>query len=718
MRRSRHPGLVFTTACSLLVSATPGCHLRETNAFKTSCGDDCYATIATQVEYPEVTPCTAISEDGWAALEPLTISNATNLQYWDLSLQEAVQIALSQSRVMRDLGGAVLRTPQQVETQLDPAVVETDPRFGVDAALSAFDAQLSASVFGEKNDRAINNQFFGGGTRLLDQDLMVTQAQIAKRSVTGSRFAFRHYIDYDSNNAPGNIFASAWNTNFETEVRQPLLQGAGTTFNRIAGASEIPGLYTGVLIARANTDVELSDFEIAVRDLVSNLENAYWDLYFAYRDLDAKVAARDSALETWRRINALNQSGRRGGESEKEAQAREQFYRFQEDVQNALSGRLIDGTSVNNGSSGGTFRGTGGVQVAERRLRMLMGLPPSDGRFIRTSDEPVTAPVHFDWAEISRESLVRRVELRRQRFVTRRYELELIASRNYLLPRLDAVGRYRWRGFGDDLLHSDSTGRPRFDNAFMNLTSGDFQEWQLGLELNVPFGYRREFAAVRNAELMLSRARAVLQEQEHLVLHDSAGAVAEFERAMVVAQTTANRLDAAQTQLAAVRAAYDADKAPLDLLLEAQRLQADAESRNFRALAEYAIAIKNVHYSKGTLLDYDGVMLSESGWPTKAYADAAERETNRGAPKPLNYTSASAPLVGRGAYDQQPLDEELIPLGEPIVEGAIQTASPPGEGAAAAETLNPAAVPTQPIPLGLPAAEGAVAPTPATSPTQ
>jgi hypothetical protein len=71
--------------------------------------------------------------------------------------------------------------------------------------------------------------------------------------------------------------------------------------------------------------------------------------------------------------------------------------------------------------------------------------------------------------------------------------------------------------------------------------------------------------------------------------------------------------------LAAVQAAYDGDKAPLDLLLESQRLLADAERRHYRSLAEYAVAIKNVHYSKGTLLDYDGVVLSESAWPEKAY---------------------------------------------------------------------------------------------------
>jgi outer membrane protein TolC len=687
---SRQPRFVLPLIGWLVLAE--GCRLHEQTAFK-SCGDECYTALATEVEYPVVQPCSTF-DDQWAAVQPLTLTSPGEQNYWNVTLEETVQIALAESKVIRDLGGAVLRTPANVETHWDPAAVETDPRFGIDAALSAFDAQLTTSVFGEKNDRALNNEFFGGGTRILVQDTAVVQAQIAKRSAIGSQFALRHYIDYDSNNAPSNLFSSAYNTNVEAEMRHPLLQGSGTTFNRIAGPNGVPGLYNGVLIARVNTDVELADFEIAVRDLVSNVENAYWDLYFAYRDLDARIAARDSSLETWRRIHALFKAGRRGGEAEKEAQAREQFYRFQEDVENALSGRLVGGTSVNNGSSGGTFRATGGVQVAERRLRMLIGLPPSDGRLMRPADEPITAPIHFDWSEITRESLVRRVELRRQRWVTRRYELEHIASKNYLLPRLDAVGRYRWRGFGDDLLDPDS-GQPQFDNAYADLTSGDFQEWQLGLELTVPLGYRQGATAVRNAELQLCRSRAILKEQEHLVLHDAAAAVAEFDRAAVIAQTTARRLDAARSQSSAVQAAYDADKAPLDLMLEAQRRLADAETRHFQSLAEYAIAIKNVHYAKGTLLDYDGVMLSESGWPAKAYGDAAERDALRGRPKPLNYASAREPIVSRGPYDQHLLDGasassvELME-GEPV-EGELIEETP--EALPATPTIPPARTP-------------------------
>lgn len=629
-----------------------GCRTQDGGGdFQACVSEDCYRTLATEIEYPQVKQCTA-TEENWASVEPLTLSSTTDPEYWDASLEEVVRLSLAHSEVMRDYGGVLLRSPTSVQTYWDPAVQETDPRFGVEAALSAFDAQYSASVFGEKNDRALNNEFFGGGTRLLQQDLAIFQSQLTKRAVTGSEFTFRHNVDYDANNAPGNRFPSAWNVNLETEFRHPLLQGNGMLFNRIAGPSTTPGVYNGVLIARVNTDVELAEFELAVRDLVSNVENAYWDLYFAYRDLDAKIAARDSALDTWRRIHALYKTGRRGGEAEKEAQAREQFFRFQEEVQNALSGRLIEGTRTGTGASGGgIFRANSGVYGAERQLRRLMGLPPSDGRLIRPADEPISAPVQFDWSEMTRVSVQRRVELRRQRFETRRFELEWIASKNFLLPRLDTVGRYRWRGFGHDLI--DSAGhQPRFDNAYQDLTSGDFQEWQLGFELSVPIGYRRAYAATRNAELLLCRARAILREQEHLVLHELAGSVAEMQRAYVVSQTTFNRLDAARQQLEAVSAAFDADKAPLDLLLDSQRRLADAQSRHYRSLAEYAIAVKNVHFSKGTLLDYDGVYLSEGAWPNPAYCDADQLERRRGQPIALNYASACAPLVSHGPYRQ------------------------------------------------------------------
>ena len=679
---------------SLLLASTMllpgGCMGGNKSAFKACVPEGAYEKVASEVEYPTESSCTESNADeSLAAPAPWTLKTEGTPEYWDMTLEEAIHLTLANSKVLRDLGGAVVRAPATTRTTMDPAAVETDPRTGIEAALSEFDAQFLTSVFWEKNHRALNNEFFGGGTRILFQDAGVFQTAITKKAVTGTQFTVRHNVDYDGNNAPGNLFSSAWNANVEAEIRQPLMQGAGVEFNRIAGPQNVPGIYTGVVLARLNADVALSDFEISVRDLVSNVENAYWDLYYGYRVLDARVKARDAALDTWRKIHALYEVNRRGGEAEKEAQARSQYFAFQQDVQNALSGEPYEESRNWNGLPSGAFRSTAGVLLAERRLRLLMGITPSDGKLIRPKDEPIAAKVDFDWNQVTCEATTRRAELRRQKFQIRRRELELIASKNNLLPRLDAVGRYRWRGFGDDLFPDSPVPAPpngQFDNAYENLTSGRFQEWQLGFELNMPIGFREAHVAERNAELLLARERAILRDQQREIVHEAADAVSEMDRAYAVLQTSYNRLAANRDQLGAVSAAYDNDKVPLDLFLDAQRRVAEAETDYHLNRSRYSLAAKNVHFVKGTLLEYDGVFLAEGPWPNKAYQDAAERDARRGQPRPLNYASSRAPIVSQGAFDQR--------QGEECVPGSVESATP---AAPTHDTLPPPSD-VQPIP--------------------
>ncbi len=609
-----------------LALAAAGCSVPRWMSHAGRASADPYIQAATAIEYPDLD--LPIDQSAISSAPPVTILGDALPATREITLEESVHIALANSKVMRDIGGVLLRSPLATRTTYDPAAVETDPRFGVEAALSEFDASFAANLFYEHNDRALNNQFFGGGTRLLRQRTAPFQAQISKKNATGSEFFIRHLVNYDWNNAPGNVPplpGNIWEVMFEAEFRQPLLQGAGADFNRIAGNSRVPGVYNGVLIARTNTDISLADFELSVRDFLSDVENAYWDLYFAYRDLDAKVAARNAALETWRRIQALAERERVGGEADKEAQAREQYYRFQEEVELALTGRLNDATRTYNGSGGGTFRPIGGVHVAERRLRFLIGLPINDGGLLRPIDEPVQAPIDFNWDLSIAEAITKRAELRRQKWLIKRRELELIAARNFLKPDFDLVGLYRWRGLGRTLLDPDSDNSTPFDNAWDTLVGGDFQEWMLGGELTFPFGNRRAHAGVRNAEVLLARDRALLKEQEQRIVHDLSNAKADVERAQVVLQTVYNRLEAAREQLAALQTAFEADKAPLNLVLEAQRRLAAAESRYYEALVDHAIAVKNMHFEKGSLLEYAGVHLAEGPWPEKAFEDAAER---------------------------------------------------------------------------------------------
>ena len=373
----------------------------------------------------------------------------------------------------------------------------------------------------------------------------------------------------------------------------------------------MPGLYNGVVLARVNTEIEMAEFEIALRDLLSNVENAYWDLYFAYRDLQVKIQARNDALYVLNYVKT--QRDRAGLGAGREAEAEEQYWRFQQEVDNALNGRLIDGTRASNGSTGGTVRGVPGVYVAERRLRLLVGLPTTDGRLIRPVDEPITAEVVMDWRQLLNESLARREELRRQRRVVQRFEYELIATRNLLKPQLDLVGLYRWRGFGDDLLAYGSN--PQFDNAFQDLASGDFQEWQVGMEFSLPIGFRRAHNAVRHYEIQIAQQRAILKEQEQQIVHDLSNALAEKDRAYLALQTTFNRRRAAILQVEALRARFDSGRATVDEILDAQRRLAEAESAHYLARVEYTVAIKNIQVEKGSLFDYNAIALVDGVHP-------------------------------------------------------------------------------------------------------
>lgn len=569
-----------------------------------------YIQAATAIETPELDCPT--SEESHSAIRPVSLSTEIPSEFRDMGLQEAVQLALANSKVFRDLGGVVLDSPSSARTTMDTAILESDPRFGPQAALSAFDATFAASLFYENNDRALNNQFFGGGTRMLRQDAVVYQAQISKRTPYGAEFTLRNNIDYDKNNAPGNLFPAAWDFNIEAEYRQSLLRGRGTDFGRVVGTSQVPGVYNGVLIARTNTDISIAEFEISVRDFVNDVEEAYWDLYFAYRDLDSKITARDTALEIWRRVQALASQGRVGGEKDKEAEAREQYYRFQEEVENTLTGR-----------AGGDMENGRGLYVAERRLRYLIGLPATEAALLRPADEPTRAQVLFDWDLSLEESLAKRAELRRQKWMIKRRELELVGSRNFLLPELDVVALHRWRGFGRNFARYGE--QTPFSDSLSNFASGDFQESQVGVELAFPIGNRQAHAAVRNAEFLLARERALLEEQQERVVHDLSNAFAEVERAYQVLQTVFNRREAARERLLALQVAFEQDQAQLNLVLDAQRRYADAESHYYNTLIEYNDSIRVLHREKGSLLEYCGIHLSEGAWPNEAYADGIDR---------------------------------------------------------------------------------------------
>ena len=165
----------------------------------------------------------------------------------------------------------------------------------------------------------------------------------------------------------------------------------------------------------------------------------------------------------------------------------------------------------------------------------------------------------------------------------------------------------------------------------------------------MPIGFRQAHVAARNAELLLARERAILRDQQREVVHEAADAIAEMDRAYAVLQTSYNRLAANRDQLGAVQAAYDNDKAPLDLFLDAQRRVADAETDYHLNRSRYSLAIEERALREGHAAGVRRRVPGRRAVAGEAYHDAAKREARAAGRVPLNYASSRAPIVGAGS---------------------------------------------------------------------
>lgn len=620
-----------------------------------------YIDAATELAYPDV-KYTPLDETAMAHA-PLTLTRPEFETFWDLTLQEALNVSLHNSKVIRTAGSvrspgvpdALIAQPQAVGTIYDPAVIESDPNLGVEAALAAFDAQFASSLFWNTTDRPQNrvtgmalpgDDDFVFFPTVLTRNAATFTAEISKRSATGTQFFFRNITEYDRSNAGGGFQAvpSFYTTQFETEVRQPLLRGNGTRVNRVP-----------ILLARIRTDVTLAEFEANVRNLVQDVENAYWDLHCAYRILDTAKAGRDATLVAWRVFYFQAAGGVVARQVE--AQARQQYYSFRAQTETALND----------------------LYNAETNLRWLMGLTASDGRLIRPVDEPTTARVEFDWHLASSEALVRSPELRRIKWFIKQRELEQITARNRLLPDLNAVALYRWVGVGDDLINSDRNGlnfpMPG-STAFDVLTEGQFEEARVGFDFAFPIGFRREYAQVRNAQLNLAREHARLEDAELNVSNALAQALRNMDAQYNFAQSYYNAFIAGSDEVESLLALFRAGSATPDVALQAIQRRANSENLFYRALCDYNKSIAFVHFRKNSLLEYNGVFLAEGPWPAKAYFDAEGHARRRAASFYLDYGRTEPGPVSVGPAPRGVIGAEAPPG---FIPSPAEAGSPPGE---------------------------------------
>lgn len=619
---------------SLLLVSTIGCRTAQEVTYFGDAELQHYRDKMLAVEYPNVDQATP--QEVAYSQKPRTIREPSQDEIWEMTLMQAVHTAVQNNKMIRTRTNSpqLLQNPQTTPSIYDPALGETGYLFGnrgVEAALADFDTQLNmATTWG--NNATIQNSF---GTFQNNSDTGAFTSSLTKALATGGSFQVNHNWNYLSTNSPFVPVSSSYNGTLQAVFTQPLWAGAGVEYNRIAGPpraglGSITGVSQGVSIARINCDIDVADFELAVTQMVKDVEDLYWELYLAYRQYDAEVANRESVHRSWVEVKAKMDAGARGGSAADEAQARENYFDSQARVETSLSN----------------------IFVAENQFRKLLGLSVNDGKIIRPADDPMEAEFVVPWETSVLDALTRRAELRRQKWQIKSLELQYRAAENVANPQLNLVSSYQVNGFGSNLLSYQDTPN---SSMYTSMGNTNLTGWTAGLQFSMPLGLRTVRMQLHNIEMQLIKARAGLAAQEQDISHDLAESVQRIDAAYKVAQTQLDRKIAAVKRVEATMALYEVGArdeqnqgVTLDLVLRAQASNAAAEIAYFTSLINYNKAITEFHWRRGMLLEVDGIHLQEGEWDERAKEDALKRAWERSYGKPAEYLDTQPEEFGSG----------------------------------------------------------------------
>jgi outer membrane protein TolC len=657
-----------------------------------------------------------------------------------LTLREAFAIALENGSVS-DLNGSTIsglvndnlpafttgagfnaQTDRVKALALNPAIAGAN----LEASLSRFDAVFASEVkwlTADSLTQGLSN-FTNGNTGQF-------YSGIIKPNTYGGVMSVNFINNYRqlSQNPPGAIsplYESRLDIGFEQPLWQnagadinqvlsrfPTFNGAGLGRNSISGAignsgaaavnsrqntGNILGVGTeGILISRVRVEQQRAEFERRIHNLLINVEAAYWKLFQAYGRLYSFEEVLRIAHKSWMTSEAKFIAGNIGPATYYPILG--QYHEFQGERRQSL----------------------GAVIEAERNLRGLMGLPVEDGTRLVPIDSPTLAPYQPNWEASVQMALMQKPELAIARENLRASQFAFVSQRNFLKPDLRFYGRYSPVGFGTRLdgngVMTDGAGIVRPSNALDSLAAAQFNEWDLGLQMTMPLGFRLEHAAVRSARLSLHQSYILLQDSETRVaraMSGDYGKIVEWWRLMEARK--AERKSYADAVEARFREFAVGKNTVADFLLEAQRRLATAQVKEYEAIAEYNIALARFEWRKGNILKHNNVVIAEGALPECAEQRAVEHERERAKAiilrqRPANETPGlyvgkmqGAPNGFASPYVGSEMSPNYLPNGMNMPAGMAPATMPAGSGAVVVEPANglPAfrSVPSDSLPGG------------------
>ena len=488
---------------------------------------------------------------------PTVTESRVDTAVWQLSLDEAIRVALANSEVIRVLGGvAAVSSGRSI---YDTAIAGT----AVEEEQARFDP--SAQVTNRWN-RVENPTFDPLAMDRARTDNYGFNLGLSKTTVTGGTLDFGVNANQQRFQPGASTLNPLSDSSLDLRFTQPLLQGGGVGVNRAP-----------IVLARNNTERSYFQLKDGVQGLVSSVIAAYWSLVSARTD----VWATERQLEQAQFAYDLTEA------------------KFDTNIANA--GDLAQTRVSLENFRSSLLASHQSALERESALRSILGLDPYDGQLLMPVTPPDTSRHQLDWRAMIELAEQHRPDLIELKLIIEADEQRLLLARNQSYPSVDAVALYRWNGLHGEMPSGvDLHSRP-----------GQFTDWTFGIDFSVPLGLRRERAQLRRQELIIARDWANLEQRLQTAVHilgQSYRNLAHLYRQYEIAK---NRRTAARTNLSLQMESYRTGKTAFINVLLAINDWGNSISSEAQSLTQYNMELANLERETGTILETHGIRFYE-----------------------------------------------------------------------------------------------------------
>jgi HAE1 family hydrophobic/amphiphilic exporter-1 len=490
-----------------------------------------------------------------------------------LTLNEAIRRALENNNDI-EVARADVRLAEQalfaLEGIFDP-VFTYSPEYNtsvrpVTTTIAGADTSGTVSTTDFINDASVNKQFGKGG----------------------GNFTYFFNNVRETTSATNSFLNPFYSAAQGVQFTQPLWRNRSIDRNR-----------QQIRIQRKRLEQSDADFRLRTIAVISQVQNAYWDLVFALRNEQNQVANVNLARENFRRTEASVAAG---------ASAPLQRAEIETELSTRESSLLIANQQV-------TF--------AENTLKNLLlkdPLSPDWSKPIVPTDQPTFDETPVNLEASLKDARENRPEVRRLRLEQDVNDVNLQFYRNQTKPRVDLVGTFQTNGLAGTPAPGVSI-RPEFNGGYFqtlrNLVGFSTRQIVVGATIQLPFKNKAAKANLAFAQIQREQLAAQTRSQEQTVeveVRNSAQAV-ETARRRVLASRAALR--SAEEQLAGERRLYQVGRSTTFLLFQRENALVNAQNQELQAETDYNKALADLQRATSTTLRSNNVILDSPVQPER-----------------------------------------------------------------------------------------------------